>query len=209
MNRILIADDHEVTRRGVAEILRETFAVEVGEASDGAGALAMLDGQAWDMLLVDVMMPGMSLVELLRAVRRTRPTLPLLVLTAATEIEYVVEALKNGANGLVYKSQASDVLCDAVRTVLAGRTYLQPDLAAQLASATGTAAKELPHSRLSRRELEIFQWIARGHTVKEIAVDLGLSDKTVATYLTRIREKTGISSHVEIARYALHHRLVD
>lgn len=210
MRSVLIADDHAVTRRGLREIINEAFdGVEIGEAVDAPSAIAQVSARPWDLVLLDVLMPGATVLEVLAAIRGARPVTPVLALTAATEIEYVVQTLKAGANGLVHKHRAPDELLEAIRRVLAGGTYLHPDTAAEIAAGLGAAAVPEPHTRLSERELEIFRLIALGKAVKEIAVDLSISDKTVATYLARIREKTGLNSHVEIARYALRHKLVE
>jgi len=209
MRNILIADDHAVTRRGIREILHEAFPqVVIQEAADAEGLLAVLSDRPWDLVLLDALMPGGSVLETLARIRATHPQVPVLVLTAATEIEYLVHAMRAGANGLIHKHRASDDLLEAIKTVANGGNYIHPESALDLA-ATLRGDQALPHERLSGREREIFARIAQGRSVKEIAGELKLSDKTVATYLARIREKTGLNSHVEIARYALLHHVVD
>ena len=209
MRNILIADDHAVTRRGIREILHEAFPqVVIQEAADAEGLLAVLSDRPWDLVLLDALMPGGSVLETLARIRTTHPQVPVLVLTAATEIEYLVHAMRAGANGLIHKHRASDDLLEAIKTVANGGNYIHPESALDLA-ATRRGDQALPHERLSGREREIFARIAQGRSVKEIAGELKLSDKTVATYLARIREKTGLNSHVEIARYALLHHVVD
>jgi DNA-binding NarL/FixJ family response regulator len=210
LRNVLIADDHEVTRRGLREILREAYdGVEVCEASDSSSVLARLPERDWDLILLDVLMPGGTVLETISGIRIQAPTVPILILTAVTEIEYVLQTMKAGANGLIHKHQAADDLLNAVNQVANGGRYLHPDTAIAIAAGLPGKSAELVHLRLSSRELEIFRLIAKGRAVKEIAGDLGLSDKTVATYLGRIREKTGLTSHVDIARYALQHALVD
>jgi two-component system invasion response regulator UvrY len=210
MRNVLIADDHEVTRRGVREILRDAFDdVEITEVVDGKSVRERLATRSWDLILLDIMMPGSSILETLAHIRSHDATVPVLVLTSASEIEYVVETMKAGANGLIHKHRASAELIEAIRRVADGGTYLHAETAAALASALRETKPPLLHHKLSERELEIFRAIALGRAIKEIAGDLGLSDKTVATYLARIREKTGLTSHVEIARYALQNGLVD
>ena len=210
MLRILIADDHEVTRRGLKDILRDEFAaLEVGEAQDAFEALDQLRNGHWDLLLLDIVMPGMNIIEALGEIRRIRDRMPVLVLTAISEMEYVVRTLKAGANGYINKQSASAELITAVRTVLAGQTYLSGEAITALAHTLRDDERSLPHRKLSERELQVFLYIARGKTVKEIAGDLEVSDKTVGTYLARIKEKTSLVSYVEITRYALQHRLVD
>lgn len=210
MQYVLIADDHEVTRRGVREILHDAFAgVVVAEAADAAGLLAQLHDRPWDLVLLDVMMPGSNVLATLAQVRAALATVPVLILTAATELEYVVQTMKAGANGLIHKHRASDELLVAITRVAGGGTYLHPDTAAAIAADLRDRKPPACHDKLSHRELEIFRRIALGRAIKEIAGDLGLSEKTVATYLARIREKTGLISHVEIARYALREGLVE
>jgi DNA-binding NarL/FixJ family response regulator len=210
MRFALIADDHEVTRRGIRDILVDEFpGVEIHDAFDAGSLLALLPERPWDLILLDVMMPGGTVVDLLRKIRATSAAVPVLILTAATEIEFVTQTMRAGANGLVHKHRAADELVAAIGVVSTGGTYLHPETEHAVAATLRDQEPGLPHKKLSLRELQIFRLIALGREVKEIAVDLGLSDKTVATYLSRIREKTGLGSHVEIARYALHHKLVE
>ncbi len=210
MKHVLVADDHAVTRRGLRDLLRELFPqAEVAEASNGNDVLALIDTQPWDLVLLDVMMPGPGIIALLRSIRERHQSLPVLVLTASPEIEYVIETMRAGANGLVHKQEADRELAQAIDRVAEGGTYLHADTAAALARSLHERQPDAPHQALSERELEVFRRIALGHAIKRVAQDLGLSDKTVATYLARIRAKTGLTGRVEIARYALQHGLVD
>lgn len=210
MEHVLIADDHAVTRRGVRELVSERYTQAVfTELADGDEVLRHLPTRRWDLILLDILMPGPRITELLARIRERAPSVPVLVLTSSNEVAYVVETLKAGANGLVHKHQASDELLQAIERVCSGGTYLHADAAAAIASSLCRQQQLLPHEDLSERELDIFQRIALGRSIKEIGFDLGLSEKTVATYLARIREKTGLTSHVDIARYALKNGLVD
>jgi two-component system, NarL family, invasion response regulator UvrY len=210
MKKVLIADDHAVTRRGVRDIVLEYFeGAECVEVDSGDAVVACLDDQPWDLLLLDVMMPGMPVLEVLTKVRSAQPSVPILVLTASNEIEYVLETMKAGANGLIHKHQAANELVTAIRRVAEGGNYLHPDTAIEIASSLREDKPRPLYDTLSERELDIFRRIARGRSIKEIAFDLALSDKTVATYLARIRAKTGLTGHVEIARYAMQNGLVD
>lgn len=210
MHHVLIADDHEVTRRGVSEIIRDAFNdVEICEADSGDRVLARLGEHPWDLILLDVIMPGAPILDTLAQIRAANPTVPVLLLTATHEIEYVIESMKAGANGLIHKHRATDELLEAIKRVTDGGTYLHPETAVAIARGLRERSAALPHEELSGRELKIFRLIALGRAVKEIAGDLDISDKTVATYLGRIREKTGLSTHVDIARYALKKGLVD
>ena len=210
MEHVLIADDHEVTRRGIRELLRDAYeGVQVAEAVDAATALALLPKNAWDLVLLDIFMPGSNVLDLIRSIRAVEPEVPILILTALTEPEYVIQTLEAGANGLIHKHRAADELLEAIGRVAGGGTYLHAESASALAASLRAPKTLLPHESLSPRELEIMIAIAQGLAIKEIAANLDLSDKTVATYLSRIREKTGLMSHVDIARYALKHSLVD
>lgn len=210
LQHVLIADDHAVTRHGLRQLLCDAFAaVQVVEVGDGDAVLAALPSRPWDLLLLDVMMPGPGILELLRAIRAANPNVPVLVLTASNEIEYVIETMKAGANGLIHKHHAVDDLLAAAQRLADGGTYLHADTAAAIAASLQGRKPTALHHDLSERELDIFRRIALGRAIKEIGFDLGLSDKTVATYLARIREKTGLTSHVEIARYALKNGIVD
>lgn len=210
MLNILIADDHEITRRGLRELLRDAFeAVDICEVADAASLLARLGERAWDLILLDVMMPGSNILDTLAAIRAGNANVLVLVLTAATEPEIVLQTMRAGANGLIHKHRAADELVDAIRKVISEGNYLHPETAIAIAAALRAPGAELPHLGLSARELEIFRLLALGRSVKEVGFDLGISDKTVATYISRIREKTGLNSLVEIARYALRHGLVE
>lgn len=210
MDRILIADDHQVTRRGLQEILREEFReISFGEARDADEALRLAEDSEWDLILLDIVMPGMGVIELIGAIRGECPDTPILILTAVTEQEYVVRTLQAGANGFISKQHAADELITAVRKVMGGETFLTGEGISHLAASLRGDDQELPHRKLSKREMQVFIHIAQGRTIKEIGGELNLSDKTVGTYLARIKEKTGLISYVEIARYAMRHHLVD
>ena len=210
MKHVLIADDHAVTRRGIRALVLEQFEdAQVVEVSDGHAVLEQLPLEPWDLILLDVMMPGPGILGLLASLRSRNAQVPVLVLTASNEVEYVVQTMKAGANGLVHKHLAADELLTAIDKVMAGGSYLHAETAIAIARALQAKRPSLPHQDLSERELDIFRRIALGRAIKEIGFDLGLSEKTVATYLARIREKTGLISHVDIARYALKNGLVD
>ncbi|MCA9644475.1 MAG: response regulator transcription factor [Myxococcales bacterium] len=210
MKRVLIADDHEITRRGIRELLQEAYpGLEVVEAGDGDAVLAQLLQGEWDLLLLDVLMPGPEVMDLVAEIRADLPTVPVLMLTAATELEYVFQLLGAGANGLIHKHRAATELLGAIEQVRREGRYLHPENAAEVAARLAAPAAPVLHERLSKRELEIFCAIAAGRSVKAIATDLSLSDKTVATYIARIRGKTELQSYVDMARYAVHHKLVD
>ncbi len=211
MTRVLIADDHEIVRHGLRDILitRLGGKVTVGEAGDAGEAINLLIQQTWDLVLLDINMPGRSGLEVLEAAKRLRPTTPVLVLTFYPEEQFAIRAFKLGAAGYLTKESASDELVTAVQRVLAGGKYVTNSLAERLAASVGFADATAPHEALSQRELQVLRLIAVGKSMEEAAEELSLSKKTVATYRTRIAEKIGLKTNVEIARYALKQGLVE
>ena len=210
MTRILIADDHEIVRHGLRDILTDRLEeVSVGEARDAGEATEQLMAHEWDLLLLDINLPGRSGLEVLEDSRRLRPRTPILVLTSYPEAQFAIRAFKLGASGYITKESATEELITAVRHILGGGKYVTSSLAERLAASLGAASGQASHEELSHRELQVLRLIAIGKTIKEIAGELSLSEKTVATYRTRISEKTGLRSSVEIARYALKQGLVD
>ncbi len=210
MTRVLIADDHEIVRRGLKDLLADAFSkIKMGEARTSQEALDLAQRQEWDIVLLDINMPGRSGLEVLEDLRRLRPALPVLVLSASPEQDYAVRVLKLGASGYLTKQSASDELLAAIRKSLAGGKYVTATLAENLAAQLSGDAPDAPHEALSNRELQVLRLIASGKTVKEIAADLSLSEKTIGTYRTRISEKLHLATNVELTRYALQHKLAD
>ena len=210
MTRVLIADDHAVVRHGLHEILTTRLGnVAVSEAANAGEAINLLIKEDWDLVLLDINMPGRSGLEVLEEARRLRPKTPVLMLTSYSEEQFALRAFKLGASGYLNKQGVSDELIIAVQRVLAGGKYVTASLAQRLASSVCDASQQTPHESLSHRELQVLRLVAVGKSTKEIAQDMALSDKTVATYRARITEKTGLKTNVEIARYALKNGLVD
>ena len=210
MTRILIADDHELLRCGLKAILAEAFPELVaGEAVDGKAALEAVEQKEWDVVLLDINMPGRSGLDVLQDIRKLHPQLPVVVLSAFPEKDYAVRAFKLGASGYVSKQGASGELLAAIRKALAGGRYVTPLLAEVLAATISGATPAVPHELLSNRELQVLRLVALGKPLKEIAGELSLSEKTIGTYRMRISQKIGLSTNVELARYAVHHKLVD
>ena len=210
MTRILIADDHELLRCGLKAILAEAFPELVaGEAVDGKAALEAVEQKEWDVVLLDINMPGRSGLDVLQDMRKLHPQLPVVVLSAFPEKDYAVRAFKLGASGYVSKQGASGELLAAIRKALAGGRYVTPLLAEVLAATISGATPAVPHELLSNRELQVLRLVALGKPLKEIAGELSLSEKTIGTYRMRISQKIGLSTNVELARYAVHHKLVD
>jgi two-component system invasion response regulator UvrY len=210
MTRMLVVDDHEVVRRGIRQVLAEGFpGAAFGEAATAAEALALLAAEHWDLLLLDINLPGRSGLEVLEDVRRQWPRLPVLVLSAYPEEEFAVRCLRLGAAGYLTKSSAADELVAAARKALEGGKYVTAALAERLAAVLGGAVRGEPHEALSGRELQVVRLVATGRSMREIAAELNLSEKTIATYRARIAGKLGVSTNVELTRYALQHKLVE
>jgi len=208
--RILIADDHEVVRRGLKLILQDEFGrVKLGEARTGREVIDQVRTKEWDLVLLDISLPYRSGLDALTEIKQLRPQVPVLILSASPETEYAVRTIRQGAAGYINKQYASDELLVAIKKVLAGGTYVSPAIAEKLASSLRADSIQALHERLSDREFQIMRMIALGKSVKQIAAELALSEKTVGTYLLRIKGKTGLTSHVEITRYAIRNRLVD
>jgi DNA-binding NarL/FixJ family response regulator len=207
---VLIADDHELFRRGLKQLLAEEFGpLSVGEARDSRETLAQALGGDWELLLLDLNLPDRSGLEVLAELKRQRRTLPILVLSAYPESEYAVRSLRLGAAGYLTKQGAADEMVAAVRKVLAGGCYVSPAVAEQLAATLAQPGGQPPHQALSEREFEVLRLIATGKTLKEIAAQLSLGQKTIGTYHLRLLKKLGLRTDVELTRYALQHRLVD
>ena len=208
--KVLIIDDHAIVRRGMISLLQEHFKdVEVGEANDSKSGLEAVIRESWDLAIVDITMPGRNGLELIQDIKLEKPTLPVLIISSHPEKDYALRSLKLGAAGYVSKQSAADVLVTAVQRVISGRRYISPALAEQLAGALAGETSGTSHETLSNRELQVLRLIALGKTIKEISADLALSAKTVATYRSRIAEKMGLSSNVELTRYAMQHQLVE
>ena len=204
--RVALADDHAVVRAGYRRLLeleRDMAVVaEYGDAESAYRALAAEAGEAVDLLVLDLSMPGRSGLELLRRLQQRRPGLRVLVFTMHDGAAMIEQCLRAGAAGFVTKSSAPEVLVEAVRRAARGETALSPDVAAIAA-----APPEAPHRSLSSREFDILQQLLAGHGVEEIAHTLRLSAKTVSNYQTQIRQKLGVGSAVELLRYAREHGL--
>src|SRR5215471_15780496 len=209
MPRILIADDHELLRRGLKQILADAFPdLQIEEAGDARQALDAAAKANFAVALLDINMPGRSGMDLLQDLKRLYPRLPVVLLTAFPEKDYALRAFKLGACAYVSKQSASSELVAAVRKAMAGGRYITPSLAEALAATLAGESPALPHDLLSNRELEVMRLVALGKSLKEIAAQLSLSEKTVGTYRTRISRKLGLSTNVELARYATRHNLV-
>ncbi len=208
--RVLIVDDHEVVRRGLRQVLQDGFpSCQFGEAGNFDDARQQLADGPWDLALLDINLPGRSGLELLEHSRREWPRLPILMLSASPEEEFATRCIRLGASGYLAKTSAASELVVAARRVMEGGRYASPALGERLAAMIGGDLSAAPHETLSHRELEVLRLVSQGRSLKQIAADLGLAEKTVATYRARLGEKLRLSTNVELTRYALRHGLVD
>ena len=206
---ILLVDDHEVVRRGVRDLLSQEYpAAGITEAQETAGAITLLKGSTWDLVLLDINLPGRSGLEVLAAAQRICPSTPVLVLSMYPESEFAVRAFKLGASAYVSKASAGAELLVAIQKVLAGGKYVSNQFAQKLVFQLGGDSEISLHEGLSIREFQVLRLVALGHSIKEIALELESSEKTISTYRVRLGQKLRLSGSVEIARYALQHGLV-
>lgn len=202
MIRLLIADDHSIVREGLKQIIALTSDISVcGEASSGAEALQMIDGD-FNLLLLDMNMPGINGVELISLAQKSRPSLPIIVFSMHNESHVAINAINAGASGYFSKNSDPKLLLDAIRKVGSGQQYLDPNIAKSLVFSNSTPEQRLAHSRLSPREREIFHLLAAGNSVKKIAEQLSVSNKTVSAHKANLMSKMKLKTLVDIVRYA-------
>jgi two-component system invasion response regulator UvrY len=208
--KILLADDHTVVRHGLKQILADEFKrATFGEARNTQEALDLVSKENWDIVILDITMPGRSGLEVLREIKRSKPKLPILVLSMHPENQFAVRVLKRGASGYMTKESAADELVSAVNKVLAGGRYVSASLAEKLANNLANDTQKPPQEVLSDREFQVFRLIAVGKIVGEIAKEFFLSVKTISTYRTRILEKMGFRNNAELMHYAMQNQLVE
>lgn len=209
MIKVLIADDHPVVRRGLRQILDETSDILVGAEVDSAPAVVdAVRGQAFHVVILDISLPGGNGIDLIKDIRRQRPDTRVLILTAHSEEQYAVRALKAGAAGFLNKESAAEKLTEATRKIAAGGRYVSDTLAETLASLMAGDGTGQPHEGLSDREFEILKLLASGKTVSEVALGLSLSVKTISTHRTRILKKMSLRTNAELTQYAIRQGLV-
>lgn len=210
MIKILIADDHTILRDGLKQILSECSDMRVaGEAEHGFEALKKIRAEDWDVVLLDMAMPGKSGLDLLKQIKDEKPKLAVLVLSMQKENQYAVRALKAGASGYLCKDSASADLVKAIRKVAEGGLFISAAVAENLALGLTSNREAPPHTLLTDREFQVFQMIAAGKGVTAIGDSLNLSVKTVSTHKTRIMQKMNFSNTTDLIRYALRHGLID
>jgi DNA-binding NarL/FixJ family response regulator len=210
MIRVLLCDDHRVVREGLKQILADAGDIEVaGECADGAEALRQAGILAIDMVLLDIALPVQDGLEVLRLLKQRAPRLPVLMLSTYPEKQYALRCYRLGASAYLNKSADTDLLLLAIRKVADGGMYVSPAMAEALAADVGRHAPKLAHETLSQREYQVFEAIAGGMSVGDIARRLEISPNTVSTYRARILEKTGAHNDVGIALYAVQHKLIE
>jgi len=209
MLKILIADDHAIVREGLKQILADTpDMVVAGEAATGQQVLEMIRNKEWDLVLLDITMPGINGLDALKQLKKEKPHLPVLMLSMHPEEQYAVRAIKSGVAGYLTKESAPVELITAIRKVARGGKYVSRSLSEKLIEYIETDTDKPPHELLSDREFQVVMMIAGGKTVTQIADELALSVKTISTNRTRALRKMGMKNNAELTYYALKHELV-
>ncbi|MBF0472643.1 MAG: response regulator transcription factor [Nitrospirae bacterium] len=204
MLNVLIADDHAIVREGMRQILSSTSDINLtAEASDGIEMLSMIRKKKFDVILMDISMPGLNGLDALKQLKTEFPSLPVLILSMYPEEQYARRFLKAGASGYLTKASAPDELIIAIRKVSEGKKYISPTLADMLASSLDQDTDKMPHELLSDREYQIMLMIALGKTPRVISQELSLSVKTVNNYRMRVLEKMNMKSNAEITTYVI------
>jgi DNA-binding NarL/FixJ family response regulator len=210
MIKILIADDHGIIRKGIKQILSRTSDIEVtAEASTGQEALEKIWTSHFDLVILDISLPGRNGLEILKQIKSQKPKLPVLILSMYPEEQYAVRVLRAGASGYLTKESDKNELVEAIRRIAEGKKYITPSLAEKLASELEPSNDKALHERLSDREYHILCLIAKGKSSNEIAEELALSVKTVSTHRARVLEKMGMKSNAELTYYAVQSKLVE
>ena len=206
---VLVADDHAIIRDGLKKILADTDDMVVaGEATNGTETLEQVRHRNWHAVVLDLSMPGRNGLELIRLIKAERPALPILVFSMHSEEQYAVRAIRSGASGYLTKDSDSDLLLPAIRRVAEGRVYFSPRVVELLAADVSKPTAELPHLRLTDREFDIYMRLVKGISPADIAANLSLSVKTVSSHKSHIIEKMGLSTQMDLVRYAVDHGLL-
>lgn len=207
--KFLVADDHAIVRKGLAQILCDEFPdAIVREVSNSQEVIEQIHQDVWDVILLDISMPGRNGIETLKQIRSEGVKTPILMLSMHSEGQYAVRVLKAGASGFLNKETATEELLVAVRKLLDGRKYVTAAIAEMLIDNIGDKEQKAMHESLSDREMQVLQHIASGKTVSEIATELSLSVNTISTYRARILEKMNLKNSAELTRYAFDHKLI-
>ena len=210
MLRILVADDHEIVRKGLVDVLSGALQpVKIDEAGNGQEAVSKASKTEYDLVVLDMKMPGKSGLDALKEIKQHRPKLPVLILSMLPEEQFAVRAIRAGASGYLTKDAAGDELVLAIRKALKGERYISGSLAEILAGDLDGDSEKPPHEILSDREYQVMLMIASGKPVGAIAKELCLSVKTISSYRTNILLKTRLKNNAEITHYAIQNHLVD
>ncbi len=209
MIRVLIADDHAVVRQGLRHVLSSSSDIVVAaEAGDGFEVLEKIRKETFDLVCLDLSMPNLSGIDLIKRIKLDCSTLPILVLSMHNEAQFAARALKAGAAGYLTKDSDPETLIGAIRKVASGRKFIDPTLVDELIFEKILTDERPPHEQLSDREFQIVRLIAQGESLNQIADKLSLSAKTISTYKARSMQKLGLSNHTELVRYALDHHWI-
>jgi two-component system invasion response regulator UvrY len=207
--KVLVVDNHAIVRKGVRQIIDDAFpGSAIGEAANVQEALALVEKKEWDLILLDITMPGRDGLDALKDIKQRRPRVPVLFLSIHPEDQFAVRTMRAGAAGYMTKETAPEELVKAIEKVLAGGKYVSASFAERLAAGLAVPDSKLPHEVLSDREYEVMLKIAHGRTVKEIASELSLGVKTISTYRAHILRKMHLHNNAAIIRYALRTELV-
>ena len=210
MIKVLIADDHPVVREGLKRIIQETPDITIADdAENGQEVIDKVRRNEYQAIILDMVMPGMSGLDILKQLKSEKPKLPILILSMYPDDQYAIRALRAGAAGYLTKNKAPKELILAIRQVCSGKRYITPAVAENLASCLDADPSKIPHGSLSDREYQVMRMIASGKSVKDIADGISLSVPTISTYRSRILEKMKMKNNAEITYYAIKHGLVD
>lgn len=210
MIQVLIADDHAIIRDGLKQIISFVPNMEVaGEAGDGEEVLQQIRKLKVDVLVLDMSMPGKSGIALIQQITAVKPDLPILVLSMHQESQYAVQAMRAGASGYITKNTASSQLIDGIRKVAEGGTFVSPGISDKLIKQMHKPETELPHTKLTPREFQIFNMLVEGHSVNDIANILSLSNKTISTHKAAVLQKMEAATTATLVYYAMKHGLIN
>lgn len=210
MIKILIADDHAIVREGLKQIVAEESDMKVtGEAANSNELFELLDKDSWEIVVLDINMPGKSGLEALKEMKTRNIKVPVLILSMFSEDQYGLRAIKAGAAGYLKKVSAPTELVSAIRKIVDGGKYISPTLAEKLADSVDVNNKKALHQNLSDREYQIMCFISLGKSAEEIAEELAISIHTVYSYRNRILEKMHLKSNVELTQYAIQNKLIE
>ena len=210
MINILMVDDHAIVREGLSRIINDTTKISItAEAATGEEAIKKINTQNFDLVLLDISMPGMNGLQTLKEIKKINKKIPVLMLSMHAEEQYAMRAIKAGASGYLTKDSASDMLVKAIEKIYNGKKFISQGVAELLVSDIYHNEDKKPHEYLSDREFEIFKLIVKGNSAKKIAINLAISDKTVSTYRSRLLKKMQMKNNSEMIHYAIENNLVE